>query len=91
MGLSFEDVERIKKEFEKEYFFKEPFSAYVDMCGISKVGIKDENAPANQKNDFCISVGLRSPLPPNLVLPEEYKGARVFVRVSGEIRAYSSK
>ena len=87
MGLPFEDVERIKKEFEKEYFFKEPFSAYVNMCGISRVGIKDKNAPAEQENDFCISVGLRNALPPNLVLPGEYQGVRVLMQLIGEIRA----
>ena len=91
MGLPFEDVERIKNEFEKEYLFKAPFSAYVNVNSISKVGIKDKNAPAEQKNDFCISVGLRNALPPDLVLPEEYQGVRVFLRVSGEIRAYSAE
>jgi len=25
-GLSFEEVKRIKKEFQEKYFFKEPFS-----------------------------------------------------------------
>ena len=85
-GLSFEEVKRIKEEFQKEYFFKEPFSAHVNMCGISKVGIKDKKCSADQKNDFCISVGLRSPLPPDLLLPSEYHGVCVFVEVIGEIR-----
>jgi len=57
------------------------------MCGISKVGIKDKNAPADQKDDFCISVGLRNPLPPDLSLPSEYQGVRVLVEVVGEIHA----
>lgn len=85
-GLSFEEVNRIKKEFQKEYFFKEPFSAYVNACGISKVGIKDKNAPTDQKDDFCIFVQLRSPLPANLSLPGEYQSVRVLVKVSGEIK-----
>jgi hypothetical protein len=85
-GLSFEEVQRIKEEFQKEYFFKEPFSAHVNMCGISKVGIKDKNSPADQKDDFCISVGLRNPLPSDISLPSEYQGVRVLVQVIGEIR-----
>lgn len=85
-GLSFEEVKRIKEEFQKEYWFKEPFSVHVNMCGISKVGINDKNAPVDQKDDFCISVGLRNPLPLDISLPSEYQGVRVFVKVIGEIR-----
>jgi len=85
-GLSFEEVKRIKEEFQKEYFFKEPFSAHVNMCSISKVGIKDKEYSVDQRDDFCISVGLRSPLPPDLSLPSEYQGVRVLVEVIGEIR-----
>ena len=83
MGLPFKDVERIKKEFQEEYFLKEPYSAYVNICGISRVGIKDKNAPTDQEKDFCISVRLRNPLPPDIGLPEEYQGVRVLVEVIG--------
>ena len=86
MGLSFGDIKRIKGEFENEYFFKEPFSAHVNMCGISKIGVLDKNSPTDEKDDLCISVGLREQLPLDLVLPEEYQGVRVLVRVIGEIR-----
>lgn len=86
MGIPFEDVERIKKEFQGEYLLRESYSEYVNMCGISTVGIKDKNAPADQEKDFCISVGLRSPLPPDLTLPTEYQGVRILVEVIGEIR-----
>lgn len=85
-GLSFEEVKRIKEGFQKEYFFKEPFSSYINMCSISKVGIKDKDALTDQKDNFCISVGLRNSLPANLSLPSEYQGVRVFVEVIGEIR-----
>jgi len=87
VGLPFEDVERIKKEFQEEYFFRESYLAYVNMCGISTVGINDKNTPTDQEKDFCIYVGLRKPLPPDLTLPEEYKGVRVLVKEIGGIRA----
>ena len=84
-GLSFKEVERIKKEFEREYFFKEPFSPHVNMCSISTVGIKDKNSPVDQRNDFCICIGLRNALPPDISLPSEYQGVRVLEEVIGEI------
>jgi len=87
MGLSSEYVNQVKEEFQEEYLFKEPlFSLYVNTCGISKVGIRDKNALIYQQDDFCISVGLRSPLPPDLLIPKEYRGVRVFVRVIDETR-----
>lgn len=86
VGLSFEEVTQIKEEFQKEYFLKEPFSVYINMCSISTVGIKDKNAPADQKKYFCICVGLRNPLPSGISLPSEYQGVRVLVEVIGEIR-----
>ena len=85
MGLSGQDMLRIQGEFEKEYRIKEPLSDYRNMCGITRVCMHDKNAPADQKNDFCIYVGLYDTLPENLVLPEEYQGVRVFVNVVGEV------
>lgn len=84
-GLSFEEIKRIKEEFQKEYSLKEPFLAHVNTCGISKVGIRDKNAPADQKEDFCISVELRNPLPSDIALPREYQGVRVLIEVIAEI------
>lgn len=88
MGLPIEEVRRIKKQFEKEYYFKEPYSRYVNMCGISRVDLQeDENAPEDEKQDLCIMVGLRKRLPKKLALPATYKGVRVYVKVYGEIVA----
>ncbi len=81
------EVTKIKEKFEEEYFFKAPFLEYVNMCGISAVGLQDKNAPPEEKDTLCISVGLRKPLEGNLWIPDEYQGVRVFVRVIGEIRA----
>ncbi|MBI2121875.1 MAG: hypothetical protein HYT98_02015 [Candidatus Sungbacteria bacterium] len=88
MGLSFQEVERIKKQFERVYFFAAPYSEYVNMCGISKVSIKDKDkiAPIDEQGDFCISVGLCKPLPQGLSLPMKYCGVRVFPQVIGKIK-----
>jgi len=87
---SIEEVKRTKDEFQEEFgFFREgnPYSEWVNMCGISTVGIKDKNAPDDQKKNFCITVGLRTRhLPAGLSIPQEYHGVRVFVEEIGEIR-----
>lgn len=76
MKLSFVDVQRIKERFEKKCLFREPFSAYVNGCCI---------VPAGEKYRLHILVTLRKPLPPDLVLPEEYQGVKVAIEVVGEI------
>ncbi|QQG45590.1 MAG: hypothetical protein HYW89_01545 [Candidatus Sungiibacteriota bacterium] len=86
MSLAFQEVERIKKQFEQEYFFAQPYSEYVNMCGIAKIGVRDKIVPIDVAGDFCILVGLRKPLPQNLSLPTEYQGVKVVVGVIGEIR-----
>lgn len=72
MRLSFKDVERIQEEFQKEYVFPSPWNTYVNMCGISFVGIQDKNARDEDTENFCISVGLRQPLPETLSLCQKF-------------------
>ncbi len=86
MSFSLEDVKQIKKEFQKEYWSTEPFEEYITACGISQVSVYDGNAPANELDDWCISVGLLDSLPQGISLPTEYKGVRIFTKVIGEIR-----
>ncbi|MDO8495288.1 MAG: hypothetical protein Q7S32_02030 [bacterium] len=86
MGFLFEDVKRINGEFVKEYFFAHPYSNYVNSCGISMVSICDKEASPDTKDDFCLLVGFREPLPGNIPFPTEYQGVRVFTKVIGEIR-----
>lgn len=88
MGLSFNEVLERKERFEKAYFFTEPWIKYVNMCGISRVGIKEPDAPLQERDDYCISVGLISPLPPELSLPTTYEGVRICVQIIGPIVAY---
>jgi len=79
--VSFQEVELVKKAFERE---DEPYWDYIATCGISQVGIKDKNATAAEKDDFCISIGLRCLLPPDIKLPNEYRGVKVLAQVVGE-------
>lgn len=86
MGLSFEDVAKIKGEFEIEYWFCEPWIHYVNGCGISKVGTKDKmRKHVSESENWCMSVYLKKSLPADLFLPDVYKGVRVFVEVGNEV------
>ena len=76
MGLAYNEVKKAKEDFEQQYFFSSPWNLYMNGCGISRVGI-----------DFCISVYLRQPFPPEVFLPEQHMGVRVVTRVVGEIIA----
>jgi hypothetical protein len=87
MGLSLEEVKRIKKEFAKDVIAKAPFAETVSCLGISWVGHHDPAATPEQAKDHCISVGLVVPLPDGVSLPTEYQGVKVFSRVIGQIRA----
>lgn len=82
-----EYVKRVKQEFQKEVCFTEPYSEYVNGCGITTIRQHDENVPENEMDDLCISVTLRKALPENLALPSVYKGVKVYSIVVGEIRA----
>lgn len=63
--------------------FKEPWKEYINLCAISTVGIQEKTI--TEKIELCITVGFRKPLLPDLSLPSEYKGVKVFTRVIGEI------
>jgi hypothetical protein len=86
MILTIEQVKDIKKAFMQEYVFPVQWREYVNMCGISKVGIFNADASDEEKNNFCLKVGLLKPLPPDMSIPSEYQGINVFVEVTGEIR-----
>ena len=85
--LSFEELKRIKNEFQRKYLFNEPFLSYFSICGISKIGDLVENSPNDEKDNFCIHVGLERALPAHLSLPFEYENIRVIVEVVGKIYA----
>ena len=99
-----EKVTEIKEEFEQIYMFSEPWSEYVNMCGITDRVIAEtdwrdgvpgrENtrqallAAGENPDELCIRVGLRKPLPEELSLPEIFKGIRVYVILIGEITLF---
>lgn len=80
------EVVLIKEQFIQEYMNKKPWSKYINGVGISKVGLKDPNAPADRKDDLCISVYLLKDPPTSLKLPSQYHGINVYYKVTGEIQ-----
>lgn len=50
--------------------------------------IKKMRKAGKNPDEFCISVGLRKPLPKHLSLPKVYKGFKVHVEVRGEMELY---
>ncbi len=86
MRLKFEEVKRIKEEFQGLYVFIDPYSKYTNGCGISIVGLQDKKADSNTAKDFCIIVFLSKSLPQNLSIPIEYQNVKVFTMVVGKAR-----
>jgi len=84
-----DEIISIKKEFQKEYFLKEPYLQYVNGCGISRLGkVKQEDfklKDGETLDDLCILVTLSKKAPKEVYLPSEYKGIRVFYEVVGPI------
>lgn len=87
MRVTWKNIGSIHDEFMKEHYSKKKYGKYVNGCGVSSVDICDKEAGRKEKDRPCIVVNLRSPLPKKLAFPKEYKGARVFTKVVGPIRA----
>ena len=89
-----EQIKQIKQEFVNEYFLKEPYSQYMNMCAIRVPNKERMREDGNQENSeesidgLCLRVGLRTEPPADIEFPSEYKGVRVLYEVIGEIRAY---
>lgn len=93
MGLKRNKLITIKKKFEEKYFLKEPYSNYVNGCGISKlriaqmiIGEELTLKKGETLEDLCLSVTLEEQPPSDLELPKEYKGVRIFYEVVGKIK-----
>lgn len=54
--------------------------------GISKFGATVKDAPDGRAGEWCIKVLLRSELPEELKLPEEYKGVPISIEYVGTIK-----
>ena len=90
MTLSFDEVKKIKKEFEAEYCKYPPMNS----CGISnlrtQLNLRKKNIdlkPNESLDDLCFDVGFEHKPSKYMSFPSEYKGVRVFYKVQGEIRA----
>lgn len=77
MKLSQKEIGQIQKRFEKKYSVS---------CGISKVGIRDKDAPPNQKDDFCLVATFYKKHKLLKKLPKRFEGVRVFVEIVSEFR-----
>ena len=73
--MTFEQMKDIQQAFVQEYMLPAQWQRYVNMCSISTM-----------KNNLCLEVRLLKPLPPGMSIPLKYRGIKVFVRVTGEIK-----
>lgn len=78
------DPETICEEFIQEYW-KDPYGAYMNTCGISEVWMCCDDASPEETHNLCIFVHLNEAFPSGISLPYMYKDLRVFVHVSGKI------
>lgn len=75
-----------KEKFINKYW-NQKYADYINGVGISRVGTCDKKASEeDEKDDYCIRVLLRKPLPDDMVFPSTYYGVRIFTVLGGEIR-----
>ncbi len=92
MNYPYDGVAKIKREFLRKYTTP-PYDRYVNGCGISSLRImrKQFNYVFDIKDDkemnaLCLLVTLKEQAPPNLPVPSQYKGLKVFYETVGAIR-----
>ena len=98
MGLKYDEVRKVQKEFTREYLFSGQYSQYLTIVFVSKLekilqspAPKLNLKPNDNPNDIVILAGLKEPLPKDgsVKLPDTYKGVRVIYELSGEIKPQS--
>ena len=96
MSVSIDEIKEIQNDYTREYL-QAPYNKYISVVGISKVkpGMDSADGEIGLKegeslDDLCLSVGFKTVPPKDMALPDVYKGARVFYKMMGEIRAYKS-
>jgi len=94
MGLTIDDVKRVKKEFQKEYWGNPTTAVYINSVGISSVSLMSgrqkepvDLSEGESVDDLCLCVGFERDPPAEMKFPDMYKGVRVFYETIGEIRA----
>ena len=92
MGLSTEQIEPIKIQFVQDYLLREPYSNYVNMVGVSNLGMMQSQGEEFDLNadetlaDLCIGVGFKEQPPEGLEFPTKFQGVRVFYQEFGELK-----
>ena len=85
------DVKVVLDDYVKEYMLTSPYDKYVNLVGISTVGLqkgKYGKSSDSTLEELCLSVGFRENPPKKIrkELPEVYKGVLVFYELIGEIK-----
>lgn len=83
MPKTFVEVRKISKEYWKKFDLDPVWGPFIGSVGISKIGMFQLDASDNQKDDYCLVVGLIKAIPPDLTLETEIQGVRVFTRMGG--------
>lgn len=81
MPKNYLQVKRAQKEFQRSFFYSQEYFDFIKSIGISIVGMIDKDASQEDQSDFCLRVELKSPLPSELDLPNEYLGVKVYTHV----------
>lgn len=81
--LSLEDqAKEIKRRFVNEHLGEALSLSLMSSCAITQLGIvRPKETPRNQRDNFCIRIELREPLPSGISFPDDYGGLRVIVDV----------
>ena len=77
MNISFKEAQEICDQFTEEFSLRAK-SEY--FAGVVIVRL--------QGGERCLKVLILKPLPTDLVLPEEYKGLRIFLEAVGSMDAF---
>jgi len=88
MGDITPEAKAIQEAFIAEYMENANFNKYITAVGISNVEVGFPDAklePSESSSDLVLGVHLVKQLPSTLVLPDRYRGMRVFYRVTGQI------
>ena len=88
MGDITPEAKAIQEAFMAEYWENANFKEYITAVGISNIEVGFPEAqlePAESPSDWNLAVHLVKPLPSTLVLPDRYRGMRVYYRVTGQI------
>lgn len=76
----------VKDHCVSEYSNKPPYHEYVTGIGISLVGLYDKSVPLAERQNHCVIVNLKRPLPEGLKIAEKHDNVRIFTKVVGEIK-----